>query len=161
MLSFLCNDKRDGEEPGHLKFLNALEEDTENNFSYLVPMNIANGVCVGGGTIYPGVMCLPLQPSCILSFLCNDQKDWEEPGHLKFLNALQEDVGNNFYLVPMNIVNGGGGKVPPPPHLNPHACFHFYVMINGMRRAWLFVVSECPSRGCWKQFLISRWSLWT
>ena len=33
-----------------------------------------------------------------------------EPGHLKFLNALQEDAGNNFsYLVPMNIVNGGGG----------------------------------------------------
>ena len=42
----------------------------------------------------------------MLPFLCNDQRDWEEPGHLKFLNALQEDAGNNFsYLVPMNIVN--------------------------------------------------------
>ena len=26
----------------------------------------------------------------------------------------------------------------------------------GLRRAWLFKVSECPSRGCWKQFLLSR-----
>ena len=30
------------------------------------------------------------QPSCMLSFLCNDKRDSEEPGHLKFLNALQE-----------------------------------------------------------------------
>ena len=58
---------------------------------------------------------------------------------MKFLNALQEDAGNNFYLVPMNIVNrakGGGGAIYPgvrsPP---PHACFHFYVMIKGMKRA--------------------------
>ena len=42
--------------------------------------------------------------------LCNDQRGLEEPGHLKFLNALQEDTGNNFsYLVPMNIVSGGVG----------------------------------------------------
>ena len=83
---------------------------------------------------------------------------------MKFLNALQEDAGNNFsYLVLMNIVNGGGGggdnlprgKVSPHP-LNSHACFHFYVMTKGMRRAWLFVVSESPSRGYWKQFLLSR-----
>ena len=46
-----------------------------------------------------------------------------------------------------------GVKCPPP--FNPNACFHFYVMIKEMKRAWLFVVSECPSRGCWKQFLIS------
>ena len=44
----------------------------------------------------------PPQPSCMLSFLCNEQRDWEEPGHLKSLNALQEDAGNNFsYLAPI------------------------------------------------------------
>ena len=46
------------------------------------------------------------------------------------------------------------GKVPPP--LNPHVCFHFYVMIKGLRRVWLFEVSESPSRGYRKQFLLSR-----
>ena len=45
------------------------------------------------------------------------------------------------------------GKVSPLP-LNPHTCFHFYVLIKGMRRAWLFEVSESPSRGYLKQFLI-------
>ena len=45
------------------------------------------------------------------------------------------------------------GKVTPP---HPHVCFHFYVMIRGMRRAWLFEVSKSPSRGYWKQFLLSR-----
>ena len=47
-------------------------------------------------------------------------------------------------------------KCPLPPHNNPHVCFHFYVMIKGLRRAWLFEVSESPSRGYWKQFLLSR-----
>ena len=38
----------------------------------------------------------------------------------------------------------------------PHVRFHFYVMIKGMRKAsWSFEVSECPSRGYWKQFLVS------
>ena len=108
----------------------------------------------GGGTIYPGVKCPPSQPSCMLTFLCNDKRDWEEPGHLKFLNALQEYTENNFsYIVPKNIVNsegggGGGGerdnltqgKVPPPP-INPHVCFHFYVMIKGIETSlviWSF-----------------------
>ena len=45
MLSFLCYDKRDSEEPSYLKFLNALQEDTGNNFSYLIPMNIVN-ICL-------------------------------------------------------------------------------------------------------------------
>ena len=40
--------------------------------------------------------------------------------------------------------------------LYPHVCFHFYVMIKEMRRAWLFEFSESPSRGYWKQFLLSR-----
>ena len=78
-------------------------------------------------------------------YLCNDQQDWEEPGHLKFLNALQEDAGNNFpYLVPMNHVNRGGGTIYPGvkcPPLNPHACFHFYVMIKGIEKSlviWSF-----------------------
>ena len=44
-----------------------------------------------------------------------------------------------------------GVKCPHPPPLNPHVCFHFYVMI----KAWSFEVSECPSRGDWKQFLLS------
>ena len=47
----------------------------------------------------------------MLSFLCKDRRDWEEPGHLKFFIALQEDAGKNFsYLVPMNIVNSGEGE---------------------------------------------------
>ena len=34
--------------------------------------------------------------------------------------------------------------------------FFFYVLIKGLRRAWLFEVSESPSRGYWKQFLLSH-----
>ena len=45
-------------------------------------------------------------------------------------------------------------NVSPP--LNPCVCFHFYVLIKGKRRAWLFDVSESSSRGYWKQFLLSR-----
>ena len=155
MLPFLCNDQRDWEEPGHLKFLNALQESLKKS--------IGRG---GGGQSTPGLSVPPPQPSCMLSFLCNDQRDWEEPGHLKFLNAFQEDTENNFsYLVPMNIVNEGGGgsmgggtiypgvKCPPP--LNSHVCFHLYVWSKGLRRAWSFEVPECLSRGYWKQFLIS------
>ena len=73
-LSFLCNDQRDSEESGHLKFLNALQEDVGNNFSYLVPMNIVNryGGGGGGGTIYLGKVSPP-QTSCMLSFLCYDK----------------------------------------------------------------------------------------
>ena len=69
-------------------------------------MNIVNGVCVDGGrgrgqSVYPGLKCPPPSTSCMLSFVCNDQRDSEEPDHLKFLNALQEDAGNNVsYLVP-------------------------------------------------------------
>ena len=77
-------------------FLNALQEDAGKKFSYLVPMNIVSRV---GGTLYPALKCPHpphTQPTCILSFLCNDQRDWEQPGHLKFLNALQEDARNNF-----------------------------------------------------------------
>ena len=136
MLSFSCNDKRDWEEPGHLKFLNVLQEDAGNNFFYLVPMNIVNGK----DNLPQGKVSPPPQPSCMLSFLCNDQRDWEEPGPLKFLNALQEETGINFsYLVPMNLVNWGGGnnlprgKVFPP--LNPHVSFNFYVMIKGSEKS--------------------------
>ena len=51
------------------------------------------------------------QPLCMLSFLCNDQRDWEEPGHLKFLNALKEDAENNFsYHI---VSKGGGGQSTP------------------------------------------------
>ena len=76
--------------------------------------------------------------------------------------------GNFPYLVTMNTVRiylQQRGTVytgvkcpsrnPPPPPLNPHVCFHFYVMINGMRRALSSEVSESPSRGYWKQFLLS------
>ena len=88
---------------------------------------------------------------------------------MKFLKALQEGTGNNFtYLVPMNKVRIymqqrgdtlSRSKVsphPPPLLFNPHVYFHFYVMIKGLRRAWSFEVSESPSRGRWKQFLLSR-----
>ena len=156
MLSFLCNDQRDWQEPGHFKFLDALQEDAGNNFSYLIPMNIVNGGRGGDNPPPPST-----SPSCMLSFLCNDQRDWEEPGHLKFLNAFQEDAGKNFsYLVPMNIVNGGGGgnnlprgKVSPSP---PSCMLSFLCYDKGLRRAWSFEVFECPSRGCRKQFLQSR-----
>ena len=42
-------------------------------------------------------LVIPPQASSMLSFLCNDQRDWEEPGHLKFPTTLQEDTA------------GGGG----------------------------------------------------
>ena len=113
-----CYDKRDWEEPSYLKFLKALQEDTGNIFSYLVSVNIVNIClwwCGGGGDNLPrGKVPPPPQPSCKLSFLCNDKRDREEPGHLKFLNGLQEDAGNNSsYLVIMNIVNRGGGQSTP------------------------------------------------
>ena len=98
-----------------MKFLDALQEDAEKNFSYLIPMNIVNGGGgEKGGNLPRGKVSPHPQPLCMLSFLCNDQRDWEEPGHLKFLNALQEDAEKNFsYLIPMNIVNGGGGQSTP------------------------------------------------
>ena len=113
MLSLLCNDQRDSEEPGQLKFPIALQEDAGNNVSYPVPMNI---VSRGWGNLPRGKVSLPPQPSCILSFLCNDQRDLEEPGHLKFLIALQEDAGNNFsYLVPKKRSIGGGRGAQSTP----------------------------------------------
>ena len=93
--------------------------------------------------------------------LCNDQRDGEEPGHLKFLNALQEETGNNFsYLIPMNLVNlGEGGNLHlgkvSPPSTHMYALI-FMLLSKGLRRAWSFEVSECPVRGNWKQFVISR-----
>ena len=37
---------------------------------------VGGGRGAGGGTIYPGVKCSPPpQPSCMLSFLCNDERD--------------------------------------------------------------------------------------
>ena len=85
-------------------------------------------------TIYPGVKCPYPQPSCMLSFLYNDQRDWEEPGHLKFLNALQEDIENNFsYLVPMNIASrgggGGGGNLPRGKVSSPSALMHAFIFM--------------------------------
>ena len=134
-----CYDKRDWEEPSYLKFLKALQEYPGNIFSYLVSVNIVN-ICLwwggGGVTIYPGVKCPPAQPSCMLSFLCNDKRDWEESGHLKFLNVPLEDTANKLaYLVPVNSQSGGGvgegGTIFPwvkcPP---PQPSFHFYVMIE-------------------------------
>ena len=51
-----------------------------------------------------------------------------------------------------------GVKCPlsPPQKKTPHICFNFYVMIKGLRRGWIFKVSENPSRGYWKQFLLPR-----
>ena len=74
MLSFLCKDQRDWEEPGHLKFLNALQEDAGNNFSYLIPMNIVKRG--EGGNLPRGKVSPPPQPSCMPSFLCYDK--WNE-----------------------------------------------------------------------------------
>ena len=96
-------------------------------------MNIVDGGGgLGGMTIYPGVKCPTLpQPLCMLSLLCNDQRDREEPGHLKFPIALQEDAGNNVsYLIPMNLVRrGGGGAIYPgvkcPFSLNRHVSLIF------------------------------------
>ena len=43
-----------------------------DNFSYLVPMITVNGVGGGEGE---GQSTPPHKPSCMLSFLCNDQRD--------------------------------------------------------------------------------------
>ena len=88
-----------------MKFLNALQEDTGNNFSYLVPMKIVNSE--GGDNLPLGkVAPPPLNPHVCFHFYVMIK----EPGYLKFLNALQEDTGNSFsYLVPMNIVNRSEG----------------------------------------------------
>ena len=119
-----------------------------------------------GGTIYPGVKCPPphTQPSCMLSFLCNDQRDWEEPGHLKFLNAPQEDTANNLaYLIPINIVNicntwglrGRGDTLPRGRLSTP-----LLTMFIGTRYEKLFPASS------WRAFRNFKWpgssqSLWS
>ena len=55
---------------------------------------------VEGDTLTWGKVSHPLNPH-----VCYDKKEWEEPGYLKGLKALQEDTRNNFsYLVPMNRV---------------------------------------------------------
>ena len=75
MYSFICcYDKKDYEKPGFFKFLKAIQEDTGNNFSYLVPMNIVNICLLYRGTKYPRIKCL------------------------KFLKALQEGTGNNSHV---------------------------------------------------------------
>ena len=114
-----------------MKFLIALQEYAGNNFSYFVPMNIDSR---GGGNLSRGKVFPPPKknPSCILSFLCNDQRDLEEPGHLKFLNALQEDAGNNFsYLVRMNIVSRGVGvdNLPRRKVSTPSTLMHAFIFM--------------------------------
>ena len=140
MLLFLCNDQRDWEEPGHLKFLNASQEDTANNLAYIVPMNIVNRVGVGYNV--PRGKVSPPPSNLSLSLLCNDQRDWEEPDHLKFLNALPEDAGNNFsYVVPINIVNNlPRGEVYTLP-LNLHV-LQILIMFIGTRYARLFAMNS-------------------
>ena len=101
--------ERDWEEPGYLKFLKALQEDTKN-FSHLIPMNTVRIYMQHRGTLYPRVKwppALPLHPpppnKNLMYAFSYDKRDWEEPGYLKFLKALQEDTGNNFsYLVPVD-----------------------------------------------------------
>ena len=45
--------------PGYLKFLKALQEDTGNNFSYLVPMDISQYLPeVEGDNLPQGKVCL-------------------------------------------------------------------------------------------------------
>ena len=185
VLSFLCKDQQDWEEPGHLKFLNASSRESWKQFRLSRPYEHSRG----GGAIYPRVKCPPPNPhvcfhfyvmikgiekSLVIwsfwmhfkrilktishlvpmtrseytcgrgghSFLCDDQKEWEEPGHLKFLNALQEDAGNNFsYLVPVNIVSRGKGgnlpwgKVSPPRSTQPSWCMLSFLILN--KESWL------------------------
>ena len=51
----------------------------------------------------PRVKCP--HPPTLNRHVCYDKREWEEPGYLKFLKALQEDTGNNFsYLIPMNSI---------------------------------------------------------
>ena len=84
-------------------------KDAGNNF-YLVPMNIVNRV--GGNLPWGKVSPPPLNPHDVYDVCFHFYVMIK--GHLKFLNALREDAGNNFsYLVPMNIVNGGGGQSTP------------------------------------------------
>ena len=49
-----------------------------------------------------------------------------------------------------------GANCPPPLHPSCMLSFYVHVLIKGLRRAWLFEVSESPSRGYWKQFLLSH-----
>ena len=63
-----------------------------------------------GGTIYPRVKCPPLNPHVCFHF--NEMIEGIEKSLViwSFQNALQEDTGNgSSYLIPMNIVNEGGG----------------------------------------------------
>ena len=94
-------------------------------------------------------------------------REWEEPGCLKYLKALQEDTGNNShisslwtYCQNLPVVRGGGAVYPgvncPHPPNNPHVLFHLLLWYKGLRIAWLFEVSESHSRGYWKQVLLSR-----
>ena len=121
------------------------------------PMNIVKRGVVGGWREGGQSTCL--------HFLCYEKGNekslvicsyWKLFKRILETFVLSRPYGYSQYLP---VVAGVGdnlprGKVSPHP-LNPHAFFHFYVMIKGMGSVWLFEVSENPSRGYLKQFLLS------
>ena len=97
--------------------------------------------------------------SCMLSFLHYDkgiEKSlviWSFGYRKQFLLSGPSDHCQNLHAAEGDTLPWGKVSLFP---LHPHVCFHFYVMIKGLRRDWLFEVSESPSRGYWKQFFLSR-----
>ena len=105
MLSFLCYDKGNKKSLVIWSFWKPFKKILETILMSRHYEHSQNLPEVEGDSLPWGKVSPPSQPLCTLSFLCNDKRNWEEPGHLKFLNALQEDTGNNFsYLIPMHTV---------------------------------------------------------
>ena len=156
MLSILCYDKGNEKSLVIWSFWKPFKRILEIILISRLCEHSQNLPAVGGDSLPRGkVSTCPQQHSCTLSFVVmikgieNSLVIWRY--WKQFL--LSHPYEHSQYLP---VVQGDSlprGKVPPPtpPHY-PHVRFHFYVMIKGMRRAWLFEVSESPSRRYWKQF---------
>ena len=146
----------DWEKPGHLKFLNALPEDTKNNFSYLIPMNRQNLPVVEGYTLPRGKVSPTPPPSTIVhTFIF---MWWSKGMRRAWSFEVSECPSRGCWKLSCSYEHsqlGGRGQSPP---LQPLCMLSF---LCNDQRDWeepghLFEVSECPSRVCWKQFLLSR-----
>ena len=107
------------------------------------------------GTLYPGVKCP--RSSLMYAFSFNvlikglrraclfEVSEIPSRGYWKqFLLSHPYEHSQNLHAREGDILPRDK-LPPPPPPLKPHVCFHFYVIVKGLRRAWLFEVSESPS----------------
>ena len=157
----------DWEEPGYLKFLKAIQGVSGNNCSYLVPINTVRIYCSRGGLSTRGKVSPPT--SCMLSFLCYDkeiEKSLVIESFWKPFKKVLETISpiSSLCTVRIYMQHTGDtlphGKVSPPPppqkKKKPSCMLSFLCYDKGIEKSLVIWSSESPSRGYWKQFLLSR-----